>query len=80
MLTLDKLAQCHTAEIIDVVHPDASMKQRLLDLGFYEGTLIEKVLISPKNDPHAYKVRGTTIALRQSDAQYIHVQEVKKND
>lgn len=57
--------------ISDVIHPDSGMKRRLLDLGFYEGTPIKRVLESPKGDPIAYKVRGTTIALRNSDSQYI---------
>lgn len=57
--------------ISKVTHPDNGMKRRLLDLGFYENTPIKRVLESPKGDPIAYKVRGTTIALRNSDAQYI---------
>lgn len=57
--------------ISEVIHPDNGMKRRLLDLGFYEGTPIKRILESPKGDPIAYKVRGTTIALRNSDSQYI---------
>ena len=57
----------------NITHPDAEMKRRLLDLGFYKGTPIKKVLVSPKGDPIAYRVRGTTIALRNSDAKYIEV-------
>lgn len=60
-----------------ITHPDNEMKRRLLDLGFFTGTSIKKVLISPKGDPIAYRVRGTTIALRNSDAKYI---EVEKTD
>ena len=60
--------------IVDkITHPDEEMKRRLLDLGFYQGTPIKKVLVSPKGDPIAYRVRGTTIALRNNDAQYIEV-------
>ena len=60
--------------ISDVLHPDTGMKRRLLDLGFYEGTPIKRVLESPKGDPIAYKVRGTTIALRNIDSQYIFLE------
>lgn len=61
-----------------VEHPDREMQRRLLDLGFYQGTLVKKVLISPKADPIAYKLRGTTIALRNSDAQYVHLEGEKE--
>lgn len=59
------------AVISAISHPDSGMKQRLIDLGFYENTPIKRVLESPKGDPIAYKIRGTTIALRNSDSQYI---------
>lgn len=49
------------------------MKQRFYDLGFYPGTLVKKVLTSPKGDPIAYRVRGTTIAIRNYDAAYVEV-------
>ncbi len=57
----------------NITHPDLDMKRRLLDLGFYKGTPVKKVLVSPKGDPIAYRVRGTTIALRNSDAKYVEV-------
>lgn len=63
------------AVISEVKHPDEKMQRRLFDLGFYPGTPIKRVLTSPKGDPRAYKIRGTTIALRNSDAQYIFVEE-----
>jgi Fe2+ transport system protein FeoA len=49
------------------------MNRRLIDLGFYKGTAIKRVLTSPKGDPIAYRVRGTTIALRNNDAKYVEV-------
>ncbi len=62
--------------IQDIIHPDEEMKRRLFDLGFYQGSKIKKTLVSPKGDPIAYKIRGTTIALRNSDAQYVLLKEV----
>lgn len=76
-MNLLKIHSQEEAIIEDILHPDEEMKRRLFDLGFYKGTLVKKVLVSPKGDPIAYRVRGTTIALRNSDAQYI---EVKKNN
>lgn len=72
-MNLLNLNEQEEAIVEDITHPDADMKRRLLDLGFYKGTPIKKVLTSPKGDPMAYRVRGTTIALRNNDAQYIEV-------
>ncbi len=57
-----------------VYHPSEQMQQRLYDLGIYPGGKVKLVLISPKGDPKAYEVRGTVIALRNEDAQYIEVE------
>lgn len=69
-----------SAVITSVCHPDEEMKRRLFDLGFYPGTQVKRVLSSPKGDPLAYRVRGTTIALRNSDAQHILIGEVLQSD
>ncbi len=50
-----------------------SMRQRLRDIGLIEGTLIECVLKSPKNDPVAYNIRGAIIALRNCDSKEIMI-------
>ena len=62
-----------------VKHDDSKMQRRLLDLGFCEGTVVKKVLISPQGDPIAYKVRGATIALRNADAAFVWVEGEKGN-
>lgn len=43
-------------------------KQRLLDIGLTEGTVIESVLRSPSGDPTAYYIRGALIAIRNEDS------------
>ena len=48
-------------------------RRRLLDLGLTEGTTIQPVLQTFAGDPRAYRVRGTTIALRRDQAQQIVV-------
>ena len=48
-----------------------SERSRLLDLGFVPGSRIERVLNSPLNGPVAYRVRGTMIALRRSQADHV---------
>jgi DtxR family Mn-dependent transcriptional regulator len=55
-------------------------RRRLMDLGIVPGTEIEAELESITGDPVAYRVKGTTIALRknQSDKIYL-VKEEEKN-
>lgn len=53
------------------------MKQRLLDIGFVQGTRIECAFRSPFGDPIAYFIKGTAIALRKIDAREITVQVEK---
>jgi DtxR family Mn-dependent transcriptional regulator len=48
-------------------------RRRMLDLGFLPGTVITAELVSPGGDPTAYNVRGALIALRQEQAQLIHI-------
>lgn len=50
-----------------------NIKRRLLDLGFVEGSSITPVLISPSKDPRAFFIRGTLIAIRKEDANFINI-------
>ncbi len=50
-----------------------NIRRRLLDLGFVEGASITPVLISPSQDPRAFSIRGTLIAVRKEDASFINV-------
>lgn len=51
--------------------------RRFLDLGFINGTEVEVLYSSPFNDPTAYFVKGTTVALRNNDAKKIIVKLIK---
>ncbi len=48
-------------------------RDRLLDLGFVPGTVVEIALRAPSGDPTAYRVRGSTLALRREQAEWILV-------
>ena len=48
-----------------------SVSRRLLDLGFIPGTHIRCALVGPHAELAAYRIRGTTIALRKEDASQI---------
>ena len=50
-----------------------NIRRRLLDLGIVEGTSITPILISPSQDPRAFSIRGTLIAIRKEDANLITI-------
>jgi len=49
-------------------------RRRLMDLGILPGVAIEVAMPSPLNDPIAYRVRDTLIALRKDQAQMILIE------
>ncbi len=57
-------------ETIDENHPSA---RRLLEVGFTPGQEIELVHKAVFNDPLAFSVRGTLIAIRKGEAKCIKV-------
>lgn len=57
--------------IIESVDCDSNIKRRLLDLGLVKGTKIIPILVSPSNDPRAFIVRGSIIAIRKEEAKKI---------
>lgn len=74
ILTLDKIRLGNSAKIIDI-NDKLEIKRRLLDLGIAPNSIIKPEFKSPFNDPVAYLVKGTTIALRLEDAKNITVEE-----
>ena len=51
-----------------------TQRRRLLDLGVVRGTPITPELASAAGDPVAYRIRGALIALRRTQAAWIHVE------
>ena len=49
-------------------------RRRLMDLGILPGTRIQVEMRSPSGDPTAYRIRGTTIALRKEQASHVQIQ------
>ncbi len=52
-------------------------RNRLMDLGFVPGTLVEVTISSPFRDPTAYMVKGGLIALRKNQASKIHISQLQ---
>ena len=78
-----RLSSLESGEIAEVVGISqecrGANRRRLLDLGILPGTAIEVDLKSPLLDPIAYRVRNTSIALRNSLADLILINKTQYN-
>lgn len=59
--------------IIDSLNCTGKLHRRFLDLGIIPGTKITPIFSSIFNDPIAYEVRGSVIAIRNEDARNINI-------
>ncbi|MBE7059833.1 MAG: ferrous iron transport protein A [Ruminococcaceae bacterium] len=69
-MTLNELSLneiCYIKEL----NSEGEVRRRMLDMGLIPGTKLESVFKAPFGEPTAYLVRGTLIALRDSDAEKI---------
>lgn len=73
--SLDKLKIGNSAKVIKIDNV-GSIRRRLLDIGLIPGTIVTVTLISPFNDPIAYKIRNSLIAIRKNDSKNIIVEEL----
>jgi len=55
-------------------------RRRLFDLGIIPGTVISAEMVNPGGDPTAYRIRGSVIALRSSQARLIKVDPISENE
>jgi DtxR family Mn-dependent transcriptional regulator len=54
-------------------------RRRMMDLGILPGTMVHAELQSPSGDPVAYRIRDALIALREEQAQLIHIMRQKES-
>lgn len=59
--------------VISGIAAEGALRLHLMELGFVAGSAITYVMSTPFGDPHIYSLRGTSIALRKSEARCIHV-------
>lgn len=71
-----KIGQCG---IVNNVNADEKIKRRLQDIGFIKGAEVLCAFKSPFGEPTAYRIKGTTIALRDEQSKNIIIQ-YKKED
>jgi DtxR family Mn-dependent transcriptional regulator len=77
LVRLSQLPVDQDAEIVSLAPSCQGLtRRRLLDLGFTPGTRLRPVLQTFVGDPRAYRVRGTTIALRRDQAAVVIVRPI----
>jgi ferrous iron transport protein A len=72
LTTLDCIAPPASCRVAGIAAP-ASVRKRLLALGFIPGSVIEAVRAAPLGDPVEYRIKGYCISLRKEDARFISV-------
>jgi len=77
VITLTRLPSGASAEVVSLVPGFRGFaRRRLLDLGFTPGARIRSDLTTFAGDPRAYRLRGTTIALRREQSDCVLVREL----
>ena len=71
-----KIGECG---IVNNINADEKIKRRLQDIGFIKGAEVLCAFKSPFGEPTAYRIKGTTIALRDEQSKNIIIQ-YKKED
>jgi Fe2+ transport system protein FeoA len=71
-VALDSLKPGETGTVLRI-HAEPALKLHLMELGFVTGSPIAFLMSTPFGDPNIYALRGTSIALRKSEASCIRV-------
>ena len=74
-ITLDTINLNEKYYICDILL-DKDIKKRFYDFGIIENATIEALYRSPFNDPTAYLIKGTIVAIRNDDARNIIVRRI----
>lgn len=74
-MTLDELKPGQECAVVDVTLEGMEL-QRLLDMGFIEGTPVKVIRNAPLMDPLDIEIKGYLIALRRNEAKGVEVELV----
>lgn len=78
LIKLNELPIGYSSTIYELTNY-GSIRRRLLDLGFIQGTKITPLQTGPSGDPIAFDIKGIVIALRSEDASKIFVTRGNKS-
>jgi Fe2+ transport system protein FeoA len=71
-MTLDTLVPGQQGTVLQLQGPEA-LRRRLMEIGFVPGSSVRFVLATPFGDPLVFSLRGTSLALRKSEAHCVLV-------
>jgi ferrous iron transport protein A len=71
-VALDSLSPGQAGTVLGI-EAEPVLKLHLMELGFVSGSPITFLMSTPFGDPNIYALRGTSIALRKSEARCIRV-------
>lgn len=71
-VSLESLTPGQTGTVVRI-EAEPALKLHLMELGFVAGSPIVFLMSTPFGDPNIYALRGTSIALRRSEARCIRV-------
>ncbi|MCK4851627.1 MAG: ferrous iron transport protein A [Candidatus Omnitrophica bacterium] len=71
-MTLDEARPGQKCSIVDMF-AEGVLGQRLLDMGFVQGTQIEVVRNAPLVDPVEIRMKGYLLTLRHNEARFVEV-------
>ncbi len=74
--TLASLMPCEAA-VVSAVGGPPPVATRLRDMGFREGVVVEMVKQAPLADPIEFRVEGTHVSLRRTEAALVEVRDVR---
>lgn len=78
---LSELRENESAVIVGISRAmRGQQRRRLLDFGFVPGTRVSVRLVSLGNDPVAYDIRNTTVAIRRQQAELVFVKRESKGN
>ena len=78
-MNLNQLKTGERAKVVEVSGRDKE-RQHLLDMGVIPGTTVEAIKRAPMGDPLEIMLHGYELALRNSHAEKVKVEKLKKNE
>lgn len=73
MMTLDEAKNGFKYRILSI-NAREKLLNKLLDMGFIQGAVVEVIRVAPLFDPMQLRIHNYLISLRKSEANLIHVE------
>jgi Fe2+ transport system protein FeoA len=75
LVSLSRLRPGERGTIEQVAKGQVNVRQRLLEMGLYKGTIVEFIRSAPMGDPIEVRINGANLSLRRAEAEAIIVKK-----